>query len=246
MTRIDERVEATLHRSSVGVFTEHELDGLPDRVSRYLDTAIAPGTPLTQSAHIEMKGHIRVGRWLPFRAYEVLTPQVGFVWAARAAGVINGSDRFVNGRGEMQWKLGGLLTLMTAHGSDVSRSAAERAGAEAVWVPTSLLPRFGVDWKVGQGRHIIAAFNVGEYPIEVDCSLNSENLIESVVFQRWGDPDNRGDFGLHVFGGHFHSYDTFDGVTIPTAGNLGWHYGTDRWSEGEFFRFRITKLKLGE
>jgi hypothetical protein len=31
-----------------------------------------------------MDGHIRLGRWLPFRAVQVLAPSDGFVWAARA------------------------------------------------------------------------------------------------------------------------------------------------------------------
>lgn len=45
-------------------------------------------------------------------------------------------------------------------------------------------------------------------------------------------------------GGEFTSRATFDGVTIPDAGSLGWHHGTDRWDEGEFFRYQITDLTL--
>ena len=53
-----------------------------------------------------------------------------------------------------------------------------------------------------------------------------------------------GRWGLWPFGGEFTSHATFDGVTIPEAGSLGWHFGTDRWDEGEFFRYRITGLSL--
>ena len=35
---------------------------------------------------------------------------------------------------------------------------------------------------------------------------------------------------------------TFAGLTIPTSGSLGWHYGTDRWPEGEFLRYRIVAI----
>jgi hypothetical protein len=83
------------------VFSEAELEGLPDPVRRYLGAAIAPGTPLATSAWLRMRGQIKVGRWLPFRARETLDPHHGFTWTARAA--------------------------------------------EAIWVPTALLPRFGVD-----------------------------------------------------------------------------------------------------
>jgi hypothetical protein len=74
--------------------------------------------------------------------------------------------------------------------------------------------------------------------------MTEEGLIRSVIFDRWGDPDGTGEFALHPFGGDFSAYATFDGVTIPSEGRLGWHYGTDRWSEGEFFRYRITELEL--
>lgn len=33
---------------------------------------------------------------------------------------------------------------------------------------------------------------------------------------------------------------TFGGLRIPGRGRLGWHFGTDRWPDGEFFRYGIT------
>ncbi len=92
-----------------------------------------------------MGGHIKIGRWLPFRARETLTPQHGFLWAARVAALIAGSDHYVDGSGRMDWKMVGVVRVMHADGPDVSRSGAQRAAAEAVWVPTALLPRFDVD-----------------------------------------------------------------------------------------------------
>ncbi len=238
------RVEATLVRDAPGAFGERELEGLPAPVTSYLRAAVATGTPLARSARMRMRGRIKIGRWVPFRAREVLTPQVGFLWAARAAGIIIGSDRFVEGRGEMDWRLGGLIRVMHGAGPDISRSAAERAAAEAVWVPTALLPRFGVAWSATGNDRISARYQIGDYPVQVDYSLTGEGLIRSVTFDRWGDPDGSGVFGLHTFGGEFTAHATFDGVTIPSEGRLGWHYGSDRWDQGEFFRYRITDLEL--
>jgi hypothetical protein len=31
---------------------------------------------------------------------------------------------------------------------------------------------------------------------------------------------------------------------VPGAGRAGWFYGTDRWAEGEFFRYRLTSMEL--
>jgi hypothetical protein len=239
----EREVEAALIRYPRGVFSHVEVEGLPGPVASYFRAAVTPGTPLGLSVRIRMRGRIRIGRWVPFTADEILTPHVGFVWAARAAGILSGSDRFVDGHGEMDWRLFGLIRWQRS-GPDVSRSAAERAAAEAVWVPTALLPGFGVEWSAEEDGRISACFQIAAYPVRLDFSTTDEGLIRSVRFDRWGDPDGTGEFGLHPFGGDFSAHATFDGATIPSEGRLGWHYGTDRWSEGEFFQYRITDLEL--
>jgi len=226
-----------------GVFAESELAGLPDEVATYLRGAIAPGTPLAPTVRIRMRGSIKIGRWVPFRAREVLTPHAGFVWAARAAGVVTGSDRYLDGVGAMDWKLFGLIRVMHASGPDVSRSAAERAAAEAVWVPTSLLPRFGVEWSARRPDLLSARFPVAGRAVVLDLSVADGGRLRSVSFGRWGDPDRSGRFGVHTFGGEFTDHATLGGLTIPVEGRLGWHYGSDAWPDGEFFRYRIIDLE---
>jgi hypothetical protein len=226
-----------------GRFSGAELEGLPEPVRRHLGQAIAPGTPLATSARLRMRGHIKVGRWLPFRARQALNPHRGFVWTARAAGVIAGSDRYLDGAGGMDWRLAGLLPVAAAEGEDVSRSAAGRAGAEGIWLPTALLPRFGVRWSAAGDDRVTARHQVGETPVEVTFRLDAGGRIRSLVFERWGDPDRRGAFAWHPFGGEITGYDTFQGLTIPSQGRLGWFYGDDRWPAGEFFRYLITDLQ---
>ena len=238
------QIEAALLRDPQGEFSYADLQGLPGPVASYFRAAVSPGAPLAMSARIRMRGRIKIGRWVPFTARQVISPHVGFVWAARAAGIVTGSDRFVDGHGEMDWRLFGLIRVMQGSGPDVSRSAAGRAAAEAVWVPTSLLPGFGVEWSAEGDDRISARYQIAGYPVRVDFSTTSEGLIRSAIFERWGDPDGTGEFGAHPFGGDFSAHATFNGVTIPSEGRLGWHYGTDRWSEGEFFRYRITDLEL--
>ena len=210
---------------------------------RYLATAIAPGTPRHTSARLRMRGSIKVGRWLPFRARQVLSPHDGFVWAARAAWLIAGSDRYLDGAGALEWKLAGLVTVARAEGPDVARSAAGRAGAEGIWLPTALLPRFGVRWAAPAHDRVTAAFAVGETPLELELRLDAAGRVVSLAFDRWGDPGGDGAFAWHRFGGEVTGYARFGGLTIPSAGRLGWFWGTDRWDEGEFFRYRITELR---
>ena len=173
------------------VFSEADLKGLPQPVRRYLSSAIEPGTPLAVSVRLRMRGSIKIGRWLPFRAKQVLSPRRGFVWAATVAGVISGSDHYAEGHGALDWKLVGLVRVVHADGPVISRSSAERAAAEAVWVPTALLPRFDGAWSAADASHINARYHVEDKTVHVHYQLGDDGTIRSLVFDRWGDPDIR-------------------------------------------------------
>ena len=240
----DEVEQQLLRPSEPAVFTDAELDGLPDPVCRYLRAAIAPGTPLATAARLRMRGQIKLGRWLPFQAQELLAPYQGFHWAARAAGVVSGFDRYVDGQGQMSWRLLGLLPVMRADGPDLSRSAAGRVAGEAMWAPTALLPRFGTAWSAADDHHLTARWRLDSHQAALELVIDDQGRLRESVFQRWGDPDRTGTFALHPCGGDVTAYATFDGVSVPGAGRAGWFYGTDRWAEGEFFRYQLTSMEL--
>jgi hypothetical protein len=230
--------------STPGVMSDHELTGLDEPVVRYFRAAIAPGTPLATGARLRISGRIRVGRWLPFTSTETLVPLAGFHWAARVAGgVMSGGDYYAAGVAHLDWRLLGVIGLIRASGADVARSAAARAGGEGLWVPTALLPRFGVRWTAESDSVLRAEFAVDDTPLDVRYELDAHARVRSVTFPRWGDPDRSGEFGWHIAGGEITAHRTFGGLTIPSEGRFGWHYGTPGWSRGEFFRYRITGLQ---
>jgi hypothetical protein len=124
-----------------------------------------------------------------------------------------------------------------------------RAGRGAVGIPPHPegLGRLGVAGQIpaqagGDGR-VTAGFRVGDIPLELQLRLDAAGRIASLVFDRWGDPDNRGTFAQHRFGGEFTGYRSLQGLTLPSQGRLGWFYGQDRWPAGEFFRYQITDLQ---
>ncbi|WP_024793186.1 DUF6544 family protein [Tomitella biformata] len=223
-------------------FDESEIAGLDEPVRRYLSTAIAPNTPLHSCVQIKMRGTIKLRRWLPFRARQILAPTTGFIWRARVAGLISGYDQYFEESGAMRWRLGGLLPLAQMSGPDVSRSAAGRGAAESVWAPTTLLPRFGVRWAAVDETTITARRALGPTETSLTLRLDGTGQIASFIFDRWGDPDSSGAWGLHPFGGEVTAHRVFDGMSIPSAGRLGWNFGTGGWAAGEFFRFEIRDL----
>lgn len=144
----------------------------------------------------------------------------------------------------MDWRLLGRIRVAHAAGPDVSRSAAGRAGAEAVWVPSALLPRYGVAWTATDERHITASYRLDNTTIDLRLTLRDDGRLASLAFDRWGDPDNSGTWARHPFGFEVDGHTAFSGVTIPAAGRAGWYFGADRWADGEFFRSHITAYEL--
>jgi hypothetical protein len=215
----------------------------PEPVRRYFTAAVAPGTQLASGALLTMRGRIKIGRWLPFRARQVLVPRHGTVWSARVAGVIVGSDRYASGAGGMDWKLPGLLRVVRAEGPDVSRSAAERAAGESLWAPTALLPGPDVRWRAVDDQRVSVEVAVDDHRVTLHHELDEGGRPRTSRFDRWGDPDGTKTWGLRPFGVEVTDHRTFAGVTIPAQGRAGWHFGTDRWEDGAFFEFEITSYE---
>jgi hypothetical protein len=243
-TAVEQRLAV---RGDAGAFSDAEVERCDEPVRRYFRAAIAPGTPLARAARFRMRGSIRIAdRWLPFRAHELLAPLHGYRWPATVAGgLVRGSDAYVEGAGEMSWKLLGLVPVIRTSGPDVSRSAMGRAAAEAVWLPTSLLPRYGVDWRAGDDRHLVADIPIAAERVSLQVTVDHDSHVVSAHLDRWSDPDGTGTFGWYPFGIEVAGSLTFPcGMTVPAEGTGGWFHETDRWDDGAFFRYSILDLTL--
>ena len=222
------------------------LDGLPAPVIRWVRQAIAPGTPLQRSVRLTMHGEIRVGRWRPFSAEQVLAPPRGFVRAATAGRWpprIRGFDRYSQATGEMRWRLGGAIPVMSAAGDDITRSAAGRLASELILVPAAALDP-AVSWHAVDEHRATADVRIGDVVLHVTIEVDDRGAVRSLWLPRWGNPDG-GAFAEHPFGGELGGEATYEGYTIPTTMRVGWGYGTDAWPNGIFFRAAIDVARYG-
>jgi hypothetical protein len=225
-------------RASTEVFEPTQTAKLPLPVRMWLQHSIRAGTPLARTAWLRMRAHIRIGAWRPFVATQVLAPGVGFIWAATAkvAGIpVLGYDKYVDGVGEMRWRIDGLVPVMSARDTNISISAAARLAAESVFVPTAFA---GPAWSSDDtGAH--AMWSIDDHRETVDLDIDDNGRLRGLHMQRWGSP-NGAPFGRYPFGVAVDSEREFDGITIPSAVRAGWWWRTDRQAEGEFFRAIIT------
>ena len=196
--------------------------------------------PAPTRAKLTMHGEIRLGRWRPFTAVQLLTPK-GLVWAARVGRWplrITGADRYIEGVGTMNWRLAGLLPVLNAGGPDITRSAAGRHAAELVALLPGAVGEPTLRWLELDETTARARVAHGTSTHEVTIRVDEVGALRTVSLPRWGNPDG-GAFAEHRFGVDFADEVTFGGITMPRTLRAGWWHGTPRAAAGEFFRATI-------
>ena len=218
------------------------IEKLPDLARQYFQHSIAADAPVVSAVRLQMTGEIKLKTWMPFTATQVVRTNAGFVWSARVrSGItyISGSDQFLNGAGEMKWKLFGMIPVMTGVGPEISRSAKDRFAIERIFLPPSL---FTDESNWTQDADTISVKSLGLCDIKL--GVRPPGVIESVSMERWGNP-NGSTFERLPFGGVVEEEKTWSGFTIPSRLRVGWYFGSDRFaSEGEFFRAKITHAEF--
>lgn len=228
-----------------------QFANLPEPVKRYLSHALfsedVGGTSETQLAsavRLKMRGEIKLkGNWHSFQAEQVICQQQGMIWQATAwvNGLpIIGWDRFIDGKGAMQWKLLGLLPVVQADGKDITRSVIGRMQGEYVWLPSAFLDS-AVKWTASDEAHACAELTLLEETTRLHLTISESGSLQAACLKRWGDPEETiphyENFGIAV-----EDEETFSGYTIPSRLRARWYFGSDRFeSEGEFFRATIDQ-----
>lgn len=228
------------------VFSSDRLTHLPEAAKQYLEHAIAPGTKLASAVRLKMHGEIKLKKWIPFKAEQVICWEHGLIWSATAWMnsflPIVGSDRVIDGVGAMKWKLLGLFPVMTASGEDITRSSIGRLESESLCLP-SVFYRDDVSFTSTAlsllDSNLHSSFVVQGDRAELDFTIDQTGRLKTFKLPRWGNPDGA-EFRYVDFGGTLEDDRTFCGYTIPTRLRIGWYFGSERFeSEGEFFRATI-------
>ena len=203
---------------------------------------MAAGSHLGRAVRLEMRGRIRVGAWLRFRAVWEGDGR-SFSWRATAGpgrlSLLRVHDRFAAGAGFMDVRLRApmrlpALKLLHAENDDVARSGAGRAALEALWAPMALLPDRGVSWRAEANDLIVATWQVPPEQPELHIRIGPHGEVRSYVAQRWRGAKD----GYVPFGADVQAEAQFGPVTIPSRLTAGWGHGTADWSP--FFSAEVT------
>ena len=216
---------------------------MEEAVRRYLNHTIAEGAPLHSGALLAMEGRIKVGPWLSFDARQEFHGHA-FTWSARAGlgpfRPLRVVDRYADGAGSTEGRLGRVRFLHAAD-KDTTRAAAGRAASESIWVPETLLPERGVQWRAESDSEIVATFDVPPERPELRLGIDAASgAVRTVSLMRWGN-SGQDHFGYIPFGGSIHEEQRFGHFTLPSRVTIGWWFGTPRYQP--FFEATILSAE---
>ena len=101
-------------------------------------------------------------------------------------------QRVIDGIGAMQWKLLGLFPVMTASGTDLTRSAIGRLESESLWLP-SVFCGNDVSWTSTElsdlDSNLHSSFVVQGDRAELDFTIDRLGRLKTAKLPRWGNPE---------------------------------------------------------
>jgi len=225
-------------------FSSDQLTGLPAPVRRYFEFALTPGRPLVPRARLEQRGEFLsrpAGPWSPFTAVQhvAVTPP-GFVWDAsiRIAPLVavRVRDSYLEGEGAMLGKLGGLVPVVDVHaGPEIAEAALQRYLAEAVWLPTALLPGAGVAWTAVDDTTARATLADRGTSAWIEFRFAPGGEIAATSTERYRAVDGKQVPTPWV--GRFWGYERVQGMMVPREGEVAWVLPEGRLP---YWRGRVT------
>ena len=213
-------------------FQPSELTVLPAPAARYLRHAIRPGSRICRTADLRLSGSVRTGAqadWLAFEASDRVCAGRGFVSRSRLerpdGQALEGVERLFDGDARADFFLA-TLPVVRRRGEGLTRAAIGRLLLQSLWVPASLLPSRGAQWRaVDQGS---ASVRIEDHPdtSALNVVVAADGALSRVTMMAFRDGP-LGQAGLTPLGLRVEGELTFDGYTVPARAVATWDYGTD-------------------
>ncbi len=210
---------------------------LPAPVERYFRLVLRDGQPRVRSVRMRQSGTFRSGErgdpeagWSRFLATQWLTADPpGFVWEARIRMApllgVRVCDGYVAGRATMRATLASLVTVVDAEDAPSLRAGAlHRFLAEAVWLPTALLPGRGVSWTAMDDSRARATLSHAgtTVALEFEFAPGGEIVACYAPARVRAVPGRKGQYGAAPWGGRYRCYEEHAGMRVPTAAEVYW------------------------
>ena len=223
---------------------------VPEPVRRYLTFAIPPGARPIRTATLRQTGEFRMGGigsvWKSLKAAQSFssTPPA-FVWDARIRLApliaIRVHDSYLDGEGAIRATAASLIPLVHRRGTrELNEGALMRFLAEAVWIPTRLIPEEGLRWEEMDARRSRAILEDGDTRAELEFTFGDDGRVESIYSPgRFRDVNGVGVPTPWIC--RLDEWGRVDGFRVPLAGEVAWLL-----PEGDlvYWRARISEIRF--
>ncbi len=230
-----EQLEAAALTSEPRTVSFNGFDALPAPVARYFRATLKEGQPFIRTARLQQQGEFWMnGKWIPFTSeqYFSATPP-GMVWDAdmRMNPLLNVRvrDAYVAGQGSMQGKLLALMPMVNEQGgAELKAGALQRYLAEAVWLPTALLPSDHLQWSALDEQRALATLTDSGLSVLLEFSFNDSGEILSFYTPGRYYREDDGRNVLQPWAGYHCAYEEHSGMRIPIEGGVEWQLPNGR------------------
>jgi uncharacterized protein DUF6544 len=226
------------------LITEAHLLGLPEVVQRYLRYSQVVGKEIPRTVRLKQIGKFRQSAqqpWMNLHAkqyYSVNPP--GFLWVGtiRKGGLplVRARDRYWNGKGNMQIKLGTLFTIANATGEEMDQSSMMRYLNEMIWFPTAFLGKNISFEPVDNTSARVTLTDKGK-SVSGTMFFDDEGKFIDFVAPRYREIN--GTYELNTWSTPLTEYGEYEGLKLPVKGKAVW-----KLKEGdlEYIDVAITDL----
>jgi len=163
-------------------FSEAMLAELPELARRYFSFALPLNSYLPSRCELEMQGRVAMGgpRWPRFqrlKAREIFALPQDLSWSAQIGPLWRGYDIC-----EAERQLSAFLCLQTPDMSLPRQLLLmARSLADLLWMPASLLPRFGAHWEALDSNSALISKRLGGQELKMRLQMASDGYPLSLV-----------------------------------------------------------------
>lgn len=184
--------------------------------------------------------------WKPLKATQSFSSMPpAFVWDARIRLApliaIRVNDSYLDGEGAIRATAASLIPLVSRGGTrELNEGALMRFLAEAVWIPTRLMPGQGLRWEEIDERRARAILEDRGTRVELEFTFGADGRVESIYSPgRFRDVNGVGVPTPWIC--RLDEWGRADGFRVPFAGEVAWLL-----PEGDlvYWRGRISEIRF--
>ncbi|MCG8400489.1 MAG: hypothetical protein MJA84_02720 [Firmicutes bacterium] len=230
------------------IIQESDLAELPPSVQKWLVYSQVIGKERITTARLKQTAVMRLkkeGRWMPLEAEQYFTvDKPGYIWIAKVKAAplmhIGARDKYHAGKGNVLIKFLSLATVANSKGEETDQGSLVRYLAETMWIPTAALSNH-ITWEEIDGRSARATMSYAGITASGVFHFNEKGQVINFIAPRYGEFD--GKFALETWSIPVKEYGEFDGIRVPTRGDVIWKLKTGDFN---WYKFEVKKIEYNK